>query len=96
MDARIKEYVPPWLAKWLGNWDHKQAILSDTHMAHKGWSGMGSYRYYYDIWSNIHYGYVGAASGFNDTVLAENAGLEQVGSTMVNHGVHNTHPRTRP
>jgi hypothetical protein len=32
---------------------------------------------YYDIWSNIHYGYVGAAAGYNATVLAE--GQKRIG-----------------
>ena len=35
------------------------------------------------MWSNIHYGYVGAAAGFSDGVLLDGAGLEQVGSTLL-------------
>ena len=27
--------------------------------------GDGEHEYYYDIWSNIHYGYVGRAAGFS-------------------------------
>lgn len=84
MDARIKEYVPPWLAKWLGNWDHKRTIRSRMS-DEEGWSSIGSRQYRYDIWSNIHYGYVGLASGFNESVLVENAGVEQIGSAIVSH-----------
>ena len=86
MDARIKNYVPSWLASWLGEWDHKPIILSKM-TDEEGWSCIGSSRYRYDIWSNIHYGYVGAASGFNKTVLVENAGLEQVGSNIISHHI---------
>ncbi|NOX60759.1 MAG: hypothetical protein GXP42_02235, partial [Chloroflexi bacterium] len=32
MDARIKENVPAWLARLLGNWDHKQIILEELKM----------------------------------------------------------------
>lgn len=40
-------------------------------------------QYYYDIWSNIHYGYVGAAAGFSESVLLDGAGLEQIGSDLL-------------
>lgn len=68
-----------------GEWDHKPKIaarfLSLSNHSH--------YRYtydhvkcYYDIWSNIHYGYVGAAAGFDESVLLDGAGLEQIGSDL--------------
>nr|WP_259640295.1 polymorphic toxin type 44 domain-containing protein [Pseudomonas syringae group genomosp. 3] len=40
----------------------------------------GRYAYYYHIWSNIHYGYIGMAAGFSESVLLEGAGLEQIAS----------------
>ncbi|MCP2066467.1 polymorphic toxin type 44 domain-containing protein [Pseudomonas laurylsulfatiphila] len=48
-------------------WDHKP---------HK----QGKYEYYYDIWSNIHYGYVGIAGGLSESVLLDGAGAEQIAS----------------
>ncbi|WP_433390991.1 polymorphic toxin type 44 domain-containing protein [Micromonospora sp. KLBMP9576] len=38
-----------------------------------------SYEIYYDIWSNIHYGYVGRAAGFSEFQLQ--AGAWPVGTT---------------
>ena len=33
--------------------------------------------FYYDIWANIHYGYVGKAAGFSENDLLTGAALEQ-------------------
>ncbi|MCP1481021.1 putative Zn-binding protein involved in type VI secretion [Pseudomonas chlororaphis] len=58
-------------------WDHKpklQAMFKDV------WNKQGGYDYFYDIWSNIHYGYVGLAGGFSESVLLDGAGIEQIGS----------------
>jgi uncharacterized Zn-binding protein involved in type VI secretion len=56
-------------------WDHKPKI-------HKKFGGyyhkQGKYDYFYDIWSNIHYGYVGRAGGLSESVLSDGAGLEQI------------------
>ncbi|MCF5227671.1 hypothetical protein GIW32_30275, partial [Pseudomonas syringae] len=38
----------------------------------------GKYDYFYDIWSNVHYGYVGRVAGFSESVLADGAGAEQI------------------
>ncbi len=35
------------------------------------------YDYYYDVWSNIHFGYIGKAAGFSDAELLDGAGLAQ-------------------
>ncbi|SFQ79718.1 Zn-binding Pro-Ala-Ala-Arg (PAAR) domain-containing protein, incolved in TypeVI secretion [Pseudomonas sp. NFPP07] len=59
-------------------WDHKP-ILSRKYngvVYHK----QGDYDYFYDIWSNVHYGYVGMAGGLSERVLLDGAGLEQIGS----------------
>ena len=92
MDAQVKKHVGP-LAPLLGNWDHKPILLSDKSPVpeipdekHKPWgySTVGSSLYYYDIWSNIHYGYVGRASGFSQPELTGGAGIEQFGSDLYN------------
>lgn len=59
-------------------WDHKVALaeIYDGVVYHK----QGDYDYFYDIWSNIHYGYVGRAGGLSESALADGAGLEQIAS----------------
>lgn len=37
--------------------------------------GDTAHEYFYDIWSNIHYGYVGRAAGFDSNTLQTGAGL---------------------
>ncbi len=78
-----------------GPWDHKPKIKdkfksvavhrptekgkpSETHY-HK----YKRHDYFLDIWSNIHYGYVGAAAGLSNFELLDGAGLEQVISDEV-------------
>ena len=39
---------------------------------------LGGFNYYHDIWSNIHYGYVGTAAGFTESELLDGAGLKQI------------------
>ncbi|WP_458378982.1 polymorphic toxin type 44 domain-containing protein [Pseudomonas chlororaphis] len=56
-------------------WDHKPKIRA----AFGGlWHKQGKYDYFYDIWSNVHYGYVGRVAGFSESVLADGAGAEQI------------------
>ena len=47
-----------------------------------GWHKYGQHDYYFDIWSNIHYGYVGTASGFCRDKLIDGAGVAQIGSDV--------------
>ncbi|PWK33681.1 putative RNase toxin 44 of polymorphic toxin system [Pseudomonas sp. OV226] len=57
-------------------WDHKP-ILAEKYngvVYHK----QGDYDYYYDIWSNIHYGYVGRTGGLSESILLDGAGAEQI------------------
>ena len=91
MDAKIKDYVGP-LSPLFGNWDHKPVLYPRDRAQPSpvpeipktgGWSRVGSRSYYFDIWSNIHYGYVGRASGFSQPELTGGAGLEQIGSNWV-------------
>lgn len=57
-------------------WDHKPKLLA----MYNGnvWHKQGKYAYYHDIWSNIHYGYVGMAGGLSESVLLDGAGAEQI------------------
>ncbi|MFK8331287.1 polymorphic toxin type 44 domain-containing protein [Pseudomonas sp. BJa5] len=61
-------------------WDHKPKLIK--LFGTKPWHKQGAYDYYYDIWSNIHYGYVGIAAGLSDSVLLDGAGVEQIGSDL--------------
>ncbi len=62
-------------------WDHKVELAKkyDGVVYHK----QGDYDYFYDIWSNIHYGYVGRAGGLSESALSDGAGLEQIASESV-------------
>lgn len=67
-------------------WDHKPFLRSHFRSAstHSGvWHRYDTTDYFYDIWSNIHYGYVGAAAGFDDSALLDGAGLEQIGTDVL-------------
>lgn len=68
-------------------WDHKERIRTMFTPAvgpgeEQAWHRYYSTLYYYDIWSNIHYGYVGMACGFTADGLLDGAGLEQIGSDL--------------
>ena len=56
-------------------WDHKLIILKTIGGI---WHKQGKHDYFYDIWSNIHYGYVGMAGGLSEGVLLDGAGAEQI------------------
>lgn len=81
------------LASWAllvregGVWDHKpdfheggekadefSTIGASAYPWHHKYQG---YEYFYDIWSNIHYGYVGRYIGFSEQTLLDGAGLAQ-------------------
>lgn len=67
-------------------WDHKPFIRSHFRSisTQSGvWHRYDATDYFYDIWSNIHYGYVGAAAGFDDSALLDGAGLEQIGTDVL-------------
>lgn len=66
-------------------WDHKPILrerLSKQHIFNRGWQRYGNEDYFFDIWSNIHYGYVGVACGFTLDELLGGAGLAQAGSDI--------------
>jgi hypothetical protein len=65
-----------------GIWDHKP-IISAKWGVHQlidfaPLNKKEKVDFYYDIWSNIHYGYVGLAAGFSDTDLVDSASSENV------------------
>src|SRR3569833_1276698 len=67
-------------------WDHKPFIRSHFHSAstHSGiWHRYDKTDYFYDIWSNIHYGYVGSAAGLVVCSLLVGAGLVLLGSVVL-------------
>lgn len=76
-----------YLVRQNGPWDHKPIIARlftpavDTGEQH--YHRYHDYVYFYDVWSNIHYGYVGRACGFSESELLGGAGLEQVGSDLL-------------
>ncbi|KTC13427.1 hypothetical protein AO391_15360 [Pseudomonas marginalis ICMP 9505] len=61
-------------------WDHKVTIGQQFGGP---WQKQGQVDYFYDIWSNIHYGYVGRAGGLSEGVLLDGAGLEQIASDSI-------------
>lgn len=66
-------------------WDHKPILLarlSKQNIFRKGWQRYGNEDYFFDIWSNIHYGYVGAACGFGEDELLGGAGIAQAASDI--------------
>jgi len=71
-----------------GDWDHKPYIRAHFTPAvgpgdEQHWHHYQGYVYFYDIWSNIHYGYVGRACGFTRAALLDGGGLEQIGSDLI-------------
>ncbi|MFP4410544.1 polymorphic toxin type 44 domain-containing protein [Coleofasciculus sp.] len=72
------------------DWDHKPKLEEELGLANPEdyWfpiRGDDQHEYYYDIWSNIHYGYVGSAAGFSADTLQEGADLGDA-FTGVNDG----------
>jgi Bacterial toxin 44 len=70
-----------------GVWDHKPKIAPRFNPrmapAPQYWHAFGQTEYLYDVWSNMHYGYVGMAIGFDEAVLLDGAGLAQLLSDLV-------------
>lgn len=78
-----------------GDWDHKPKIAARFHPRDptaQHWHLYGTTLYYYEVWSNIHYGYVGKGVGFSDSVLLDGAGLEQIGSTLLRFSAPQSDP----
>ncbi|MCC3508927.1 MAG: hypothetical protein JGK29_07285 [Microcoleus sp. PH2017_17_BER_D_A] len=68
-------------------WDHKPKLESDlnlkgTNYGYLVW-GNSDREFYYDIWSNIHYGYVGKAAGYSDWELQVFSSINDLGKRNV-------------
>lgn len=64
---------------WVGNrkpWDHKRSIR--TLFGEWAYDDASNRRYNYDIWSNLHFGYVGRAGKFGAWTLKAGAGAAQL------------------
>ena len=64
-------------------WDHKPKLdsllnLKGTNYGYLVW-GNSDREFFYDIWSNIHYGYVGKAAGYSDFELQAASSLNDLG-----------------
>ncbi|PLR40811.1 hypothetical protein CYR55_05910 [Chimaeribacter californicus] len=70
-------------------WDHKQTIrhkfksvavvrpLDSGQISETYYHKYKNHDYYIDVWSNIHYGYVGLSVGFTESLLLAGSSLEQ-------------------
>ncbi|WP_343242604.1 polymorphic toxin type 44 domain-containing protein [Streptomyces sp. SID8111] len=59
-------------------WDHKPKIGKKFNLSKKGYFADvpgTDYKVFYDMWSNVHYGYVGRAAGFDSKTLIEGASV---------------------
>jgi Bacterial toxin 44 len=81
-----------WLNKVNKNqeWDHKPKLesfvnLPGTNYGYLVW-GNSDREFYYDIWSNIHYGYVGKAAGYSDWELQLGASANDLWETRQLNG----------
>ncbi|MER0237086.1 polymorphic toxin type 44 domain-containing protein [Fulvimarina sp. MAC8] len=58
-----------------GQWDHKPIIYADWGSRNR--LGNSGYVYYYDLWSNLHFGYIAAAAGLPLHRVIAGAGFAQ-------------------
>jgi len=79
IEGRIKAYT-----KWEGlvaagrPWDHKKAIQRLQGDKHWSCDKDKHFLFFYDLWSNIHYGFIGKAAGFTEWELTAGAGVAQL------------------
>ncbi|WP_162932523.1 polymorphic toxin type 44 domain-containing protein [Solimonas sp. K1W22B-7] len=77
-------------------WDHKPMLSTGVTVGRedrrkfKGtpaeWFKDGNDRYGYEIWSNVHYGYIGRRSGFHGDTLLSGAGVAQLATLYGKRG----------
>jgi hypothetical protein len=76
--------------QYLHPWDHKPII--EAQLKEQGiknnWAKYQAHDYFFDIWSNIHYGYVGKAVGFSFDELTQAAGIAQYLNDRKNRKEH--------
>lgn len=65
-----------------GDWDHKPDIIRLCNLVggdmHFPIFGDTTHEWFFDIWSNIHYGYVGASVGFSESTLLAGANAGEI------------------
>lgn len=68
-----------WLVREGGPWDHKPKFKTQKmgETIPGTWHTWGEWEYYFDVWSNIHFGYVGRAAGISRDTLLSGASAEQ-------------------
>ncbi|WP_224776714.1 polymorphic toxin type 44 domain-containing protein [Achromobacter insolitus] len=78
-------------------WDHK-SLLREKFVGeiHPLWHKYKNHDYFYDIWSNIHYGYVGVAVGFSAAELINGAGIAQALDDLRRGDSQQYHPENGP
>jgi RHS repeat-associated protein len=72
-----------------GQWDYKKEIGERRDLGRNAqridFCSIGideEVIFYYDIWANTHFGYVGTAGGFSEDLLLEGAAIEHMGSNL--------------
>lgn len=64
------------------DWDHKPEIIKRCNLIegdkHFPIFGDTTHEWFFDIWSNIHYGYVGTSVGFNEGTLIGGANAGEI------------------
>jgi putative RNase toxin 44 of polymorphic toxin system len=70
-----------WLVRAGGVWDHRRHIRetfrpAEPEALEQPYHHYKGFLYFHDIWSHIHYGYVGKACGFTNAELLDGLGLE--------------------
>lgn len=87
LSGRIKAY-----SKWKNLvsrgkiWDHKPMILQRQNFLEWACDSTTELKFMYDIWSNIHYGFVGRYVGFTEYELVNGAGYAQIGDNTRSTG----------
>lgn len=73
----------PWDHKWQIATDEKLLKVTVHRLTPRGVCSRSHYHkykkfdYFYDIWSNIHYGYVGLSVGFSKQTLLSGSNIQQ-------------------
>jgi len=65
-----------WMVRQRGPWDPKPYIEDHSIPPHS--QQIGQYWYYYDVWGNVMFGYLGSAAGFQEWELLNGGGLAQL------------------
>lgn len=89
-EARLSAFAALEMPQW-GAWDHKPRLEAELGLNgdpddpadddyYYAIRGNTTDELYYDVWSNIHYGYVGMSAGFSADLIRLGHQLESAGS----------------